>query len=172
MGRLLKAFSHAATFWMWPRCVIKVSVLSLQKALIKGFLSDAVHSACLCQHARASPFPQQIPDFCWLTLQEDKSQTTGWRWTQPAQSSLRMSVFLTVRLTPHCLPWFSPPLPLTTESCLSSNAKRMRIGLSSYLKEHSWTRTKMIRRTGSTVSCRPSDRNSTLSPLCSGKEKS
>lgn len=67
----------------------------------------------------------------------DESQTTGWRWTQPAQSSLRMSVFLTVRLTPHCLPWFSPPLPLTTESCLSSNAKRMRIGLSSYLKQHS-----------------------------------
>lgn len=106
----------------------------------------------MCQHARASPLPQKIPDFCWLRLQqEDNSQTTGWRWTQPAQSSLRLSVFLTVRLTPHCLPWFSSPLPLTTESCLSSNAKRMRISLSSYLEQHSWTWTKMIRPTGFTV---------------------
>ncbi len=67
-----------------------------------------------CASMRELPlFPQKIPDFCWLTLQhEDNGQTTGWRWTQPAQSSLRLSVFLTVRLTPHCLPWFVPPFAL------------------------------------------------------------
>lgn len=66
-----------------------------------------------------------------------KSQTTEWRWTQPAHSSLLPSVFLTVSLTPHCLPWFfSPLLPLTSDSRLGSNAKRMRIGLSSYLTQH------------------------------------
>lgn len=58
--------------------------------------------------ARASPLLQKIPVFCWLRLQqEDNSQTTGWRWTQPAQSSLSLSV-----LTPHCLPWFFSPFAL------------------------------------------------------------
>lgn len=82
---------------------------------------------------------------------------------------LRLSVFLTVRLTPHCLPWFSPPLPLTIESCLSSNVKRMRIGLSSYLKTAFLNVDQHDRTDGSRC---PSDRSCTLSPLRLEKRKS
>lgn len=135
------AFSHAAALRVSPRCVIKFSLSSLEKSSNKKtFVSRTLP-------ARVSSIAPKVPDSFWITLkQENNSQTTGWRWTQPAQSSL--AVFLTVRLTPHCLPWFSPTLPLTTESCRSPNAKRMRIGLSRYLKQHSWTGTKTISQTG------------------------
>lgn len=43
--------------------------------------------------------------------QQDNSQTTGWRWTQPAQSSLPPIFSTHVSLTPHCLLWFSPHCP-------------------------------------------------------------
>lgn len=82
--------------------------------------------------------------FFWLLLKQK-----GWRWTQPARSSLCLSAFF----PPYCQA-DSPlsavvfsPLPLTTESCGSSNAERMRIGLSRYLKQHSWMGTRMISQT-------------------------
>lgn len=102
-------------------CHLSVFLKLTKSSNKKGFCSDTSHLNVPPLPARASPLPQKTPDFCWLRLQhEHNSQTTGWRWTQPVQSSLRLSLFLTVRLTPDCLPWFSPPLPLTTESCLSS----------------------------------------------------
>lgn len=76
--------------------------------------------------------PKKNPDFCWLRLQQrDNSQTTGWRWTQPAQSSLLPSCSMHVCLSycqtdsPLSAVVFSP-LPLTTESWLRSNVKRIR----------------------------------------------
>lgn len=126
---------------------------------------------------RGSPLPQKTPDFCWLRLQqENNGQTTGWRWTQPAQSSLLPSFSMHVCLSycqtdsPLSAVAFSP-LPLTTESWLSSNVKRMRLVLSSYLKQHSWTSTKMIRRMAFTVLLAAKWQEQILLPLCLRKGK-
>lgn len=96
-------FSHAATLRMWPRCVIKVSVSSLHNP-IKAFLSHT-HYVTIAHTATQHFFWWLL----WFLLAQigtkDNSQTTGRRWTQPAQFSLltSSSVFLSVSPTPKCL---------------------------------------------------------------------
>lgn len=91
--------------WVFPCCCpLNVTQMCHQSVCLKLTKGSNKKPFCLVQYMTFAcmDFPSssdRFSDFCWLSLQqEDNSQTTGWRWVQPAQSSL---------LLPACLS-FSP----------------------------------------------------------------
>lgn len=101
--------------WVFPCCCpLNVTQMCHQSICVKPnkrlFVSHGTwHLPVPPLPARASPLLKKIPDFCWLRLwHEDNSQTAGWRWTQPAQSSLLPSYSL-----PVCLSYCQADSPLS-----------------------------------------------------------
>lgn len=116
-----------------------------------------------CNNPACMGFPsssEYSSDFCWLRpLRERNNKATAAR----PQSGGGFNLASPPSLLPLagrslCQPdsplsaVVSPSLPLTVESCINSNVKRIGFGLSCYLKQHSWAQTRTIRRTSHTAS--------------------